>query len=227
MTEPEYRYLLGKMDEQEREAFAVRLLEDASFMERVEEAETELYDAYAQGRLAPADREIFAERFLGDAEGQARLAFSRALVRKTRRGASWWIAGTVAAGILLAAVVGGVLRRGEPPASPEPEPVTLASVRLSPVERGADAPQTVVLPSGDPSAVVAWSAGLPADLYGVELETARGQRLWTSPPIRATGGLVEWRTPLSVLGTGAFVFTVRRGGDPVAYFDIVVRFETP
>lgn len=223
MTEPEHRYLLGRLDEAEREEFAARFLEDPELLARVEDAENDLFDAYAAGRLSGDDRWRFEERFLRDIEGRRRLALARALHRKTRKGGVFRVAGAIAAGVVLLAGVGWLVRRtGTTPAA---EPVLVASYRLAAATRATAAPQEVRIPH---TGMVEWRTAVPAGTaegaYQVELAGARGDVRWTSPPLDPAGADLAWRTPATVVPDGACVFTIRTGSRAVAYFDIrVVR----
>jgi anti-sigma factor RsiW len=219
VTEPEYRYLLGRLDEAEREAFAARFLEDPELLARVEEAENDLFDAYASGRLSGDDRRRFEERFLEDAEGRRRLAFARALYRKTRKGGVLQVVGAIAAGVVLLAGVGWLVRRTG--TAPPAEPVLAASYRLTAATRGASAPQEVRIPQ---AGMVEWRTAVPAGTadgaYHVELAGARGDVRWTSAPLEPAGGDLVWQTPAAVVPEGTCVFTIRTGSRAVAYFDV-------
>lgn len=223
MTEPEQRYLLGRLDEAEREEFAARFLEDPELLARVEDAENDLFDAYAAGRLSGDDRRRFEERFLRDAEGRGRLAAARALERKTRKGGLFRGLGAIAAGVVLLAGVGWLVRRAGTP--PPAEPVLAASYRLTAATRGAAAPQEVRIPA---TGMVEWRTAAPAGTaegaYQVELAGARGDVRWTSQRLDPDGTDLVWRTPAAVVPEGACVFTIRAGARAVAYFDVrVVR----
>lgn len=219
MTEPEYRYLLGRLDEAEREAFAARFLEEPELLARVEEAENDLFDAYAGGRLSGDERRRFEERFLKDAEGRRRLAFSRALHRKTRKGGLFQVASAIAAGVFLLAGVGWLVRRTG--TAPPAEPVLVASYRLTAATRGASAPQEIRIPQ---AGLVEWRTAVPAGTregaYEVELAGGRGDVRWTSTPLEPTGADLVWQTPATAVPEGACVFTIRTGSRAVAYFDV-------
>lgn len=73
------QYLLGRMTEEERDAFQERFFADPELFATVESAEVDLLDAYNRGELNAEDRGA-VERFLLSSEGQRqRLLVSRAL----------------------------------------------------------------------------------------------------------------------------------------------------
>ncbi|MFP5288327.1 MAG: hypothetical protein ACLGI9_21505, partial [Thermoanaerobaculia bacterium] len=75
------RYLLGRLETEERDLLEERLLREADLLEQAEAAEADLLDDYAHGRLAPEEREQVAHRLASSPRGRARLALVQDLGR--------------------------------------------------------------------------------------------------------------------------------------------------
>lgn len=73
------RYLLGKLEDEERSRLEARLLREEDLFETVEAVEADLLDDYAHDRLAPSEREQIAERLASSPQGRSRLAVIRGL----------------------------------------------------------------------------------------------------------------------------------------------------
>lgn len=80
------RYLLGRLETEERDLLEERLLREADLLELAEAAEADLLDDYARGRLAPEERGQVAHRLASSPRGRARLALIQGLGRIAREG---------------------------------------------------------------------------------------------------------------------------------------------
>jgi hypothetical protein len=105
------RYLLGHLSLEEEERLEIEYLGDGDAFVRVQAAEDDLIDDYANGRLSADDESRFRERFLVRPEMAERVAFARALARtpaRPLRSSPRWLA---AAAALFLAVACGLLAR--------------------------------------------------------------------------------------------------------------------
>jgi hypothetical protein len=73
------RYLLGKMPEEEREAFAQSYFENEELYDELLFAETDLIDQYVRGQLRPAEAAAFEQYLSGLPDSQARISVAQAL----------------------------------------------------------------------------------------------------------------------------------------------------
>ena len=78
-----WRYLLGVLPDIETQALEERLLADPDALQAVEQAETDLIDAFVRRKLGPDEQRQFARRYLTTERGRARVAFARALQSKS------------------------------------------------------------------------------------------------------------------------------------------------
>jgi hypothetical protein len=105
------RYLLGHLSPEEEERLEIEYLGDGDAFVRVQAAEDDLIDDYANGRLSADDEGRFRERFLDRPEMAERVAFARALAAtpaRPLRSSPRWLA---AAAALFLAVSCGLLAR--------------------------------------------------------------------------------------------------------------------
>lgn len=79
------RFLLGELEEGEREGLEARVFEDDDCFEHLLTAEEALIDAYLTGRLAEAERDRFERRYLATEAGRQRIATARAAASQSRR----------------------------------------------------------------------------------------------------------------------------------------------
>lgn len=75
------RYLLGRLETEERDLLEERLLREADLLEEAEAVEADLLDDYAHGRLAPEERQQLAHRLASSPRGRERLALVQDLGR--------------------------------------------------------------------------------------------------------------------------------------------------
>lgn len=75
------RYVLGELDERERERLEADYFEDDDAFEQMLIAEEELTDAYARGELSVEESARFEACYLSSPRGRERVQFSRALAR--------------------------------------------------------------------------------------------------------------------------------------------------
>jgi hypothetical protein len=157
-NEAAVRYLLGEMDEHERERLQEAYFADDALFARLLEAEDDLVDAYVRGRLSEARRLRFEQRF-GQAPAHAgRLRFARALQRAAgvpaaaapprRRPLPAW---TAAAAAVLACVLLAAWWASRPgrPAGTAAGPATPSPTLLG---GGSPPPSAAAQPSAAPSA---------------------------------------------------------------------------
>ena len=74
------RFLLDKLEDEERSLLEERLLREEDLLELAEAIEADLLDDYAHDRLAPEEREQVAQRLASSPQGRLRLALIRGLV---------------------------------------------------------------------------------------------------------------------------------------------------
>lgn len=142
------RYLLGAMDESEREAFRERLLADAELFAEVEAEELEILDAYSRGEASAAERQAVERQLLRSPLQRRRLLLSRALASH-RRSVGWRYAAIGIAALLCLGVFS--FWRSKNTATLAPAPTLLVSVLElpPPASRSAAAiPRLKVLPAG-------------------------------------------------------------------------------
>ncbi len=96
------RYLLGQLDEREREAVEARLFAEAEFLELVEAEEEELLDQYVAGRLTAEERKAWESYRAARRDLVRREPFARALRKRLRRGVEWWRWAAAVAALLVA-----------------------------------------------------------------------------------------------------------------------------
>jgi hypothetical protein len=82
-TDLRTRYLLGLASEEETQLVEAEFFADDESFDRMNDAEDDLFAAYAAGRIPPAEQAAFRERYLSTPEGQLRLEFARALLRRS------------------------------------------------------------------------------------------------------------------------------------------------
>lgn len=73
------RYLLGELSETEERDLEQQYFQNQVLFERVQQAESELVDAYARGELSPRECEALERRLLTSPRGRETAALSRAL----------------------------------------------------------------------------------------------------------------------------------------------------
>ena len=74
------QFLLGQLDDGQRQRLESRFLTDPQFKERILAAEQELIEDYLDGSLAKADRESFLLRFAQTTEQQRKLRITRSVI---------------------------------------------------------------------------------------------------------------------------------------------------
>lgn len=97
------RYLLGAMDEAEREAFRERLLADAELFSEVEAEELEILDAYSRGEGSADERQAVEGQLLCSPLQRRRLLVGRALASH-RKSVDWRFAAIGIAALLCVGV---------------------------------------------------------------------------------------------------------------------------
>jgi hypothetical protein len=82
------KYLLGSLEEEERERIEERVLTDAEFRDRVVDVEEDLIEEYAEGALDETERQRFQAMFSSGAQRQLDLRIVEELKRHAAGG--WW-----------------------------------------------------------------------------------------------------------------------------------------
>jgi hypothetical protein len=236
VTDAARAFLLGKLTDSEAERLESQLLADPQLFSEIEEAEDDLFDAFARGSLDADDRARFLERLGGRRD---RRRFAEALARRATRAAGapfWrqrWMQLAVAATLVLAAGV-AVVRRDRFVPPPVDGPGETAASTPAPVRR-----VTRVLPlspatsrSAEGSARLALDASVtdvelrirldPNDrfaVYAVELRSSSDQIVWGNATLGAAqenGDLVvHAMIPAARLDSGTYEVGIR-GGDSAA-----------
>lgn len=186
------RYLLGRLETEERDLLEESLLREADLLEEAEAVEADLLDDYAHGRLAPEEREQVAHRLASSPRGRARLALVQGLGRIAaeknvlafrRRELSRFERAAALAAMLTLAVLGtwvatrtadlaGPAQVAEAPA-PVPTPAQPAARPAPPVDATPLPPSEVIAESTPPEAPVPEPAA-PLVLQ-LALTTLRGE----------------------------------------------------
>ncbi|HLJ86904.1 MAG TPA: hypothetical protein VKZ53_08770 [Candidatus Angelobacter sp.] len=73
------RFLLGEMQDEERETFEQAFLEDTDLLHALMEMESDFLDLYALGKLPQSEKERLERFFLADPHRRERLSFAHAL----------------------------------------------------------------------------------------------------------------------------------------------------
>jgi hypothetical protein len=233
--ESEVRYLLGKMDERERETFQERVLDDPAVFDRVADAENQLFDAYARGLLDPLDRRRIEQRLLRSPRQQQKLRAARALsARLHRKRSGTPMVFTMAAAIAaLAVAIPFLLRLRAPPetdsraSAPPPSRFTIT---LSAATAGA--PQYTI-PAGVDGVEIRIPVPRGASVVGV-----RAELLLRDQTVAAVGedpvvvedaaGQQFVTLPAGSLAPGAYRVRVSsRDGSAVSWFDFRVEGRGP
>lgn len=147
------RYVLGLLNEADRDAVEARAFADPAVAAAIDLAETDLLDAYAAGTLTAERSAAFARALAGRPRLRARALTARAL---TSRGATmtvprWWLPLVVAASVMVVAGL-WMLRQ----AAPQPDAAPLGAsleVGTAPTPAGgaSPSPDTTVARTPDPS----------------------------------------------------------------------------
>jgi hypothetical protein len=75
------RYLLGDLPEEAQVEIETRAFQDQQYLRNIQAVESDLIDAYVQGRLSEGERQQFEGRFFASAERRRKVEFARALAR--------------------------------------------------------------------------------------------------------------------------------------------------
>ena len=130
------RYLRGESPEDERDAMALRLAQDDSLFQALEELETEWVDRLARGELDAAEAEA-ARKYLRESGQEGRLLIAKAIAKaaedrhaamhweqsarrvRPARKVAWWVAVAAAASLVLTVAVWFGLNASRSEAPPE------------------------------------------------------------------------------------------------------------
>ena len=233
-------YLLHRMPEDQRDAFAEKWFADPELYQQVVDAESELLDAYVRGALSRNERGQI-ERYLLTSEVQRqKLAFAAALhallPKPVRRSVPWVGVAAAAAIVLLAGISIWVVQQNRnlnkqiaslrQDARPAGGGVYLAQLPAGTV-RGPSGSSLVVVPEG--ASLLRLEVELEdaeeSDSFAGELAIS-GRTVWKEEPLHAERrGKVFLTTiwiPGGVLVPGNYTLTLRKGG-AVRYYNLVVQ----
>jgi hypothetical protein len=211
----EIRYLLHRMNPDEREEFARRVIEDEEVFDRVREAETELYDAYARDALPRGVAAEFVRELLQTPAQRTRLRGAQVLARRSRPvrlSPIAWVA--LAAGVLLGlAVMPRLLRQSAGEAN-------VLRIKIDQTRASASVPE-FRLTDGPVEIRVPWNPAEPGKAIRIELRRD-GAKVWTGS---AAGGGTElkFRLEAGVLRAGLYEMAVEStGGEPIGFAEFRV-----
>jgi hypothetical protein len=237
-------YLLHRMPDDARAAFAERWLAEPGLHEQLRMVEAELLDAYARGELSADDRQSIERHLLHSQHQREKLAFAEVLAtrlsgaRRPRR--RTWLTPLAAAAVitLLAGTITWLASQNQALRhqleSVRPQPVRSASGTILIVSLPADAlrdgasdERRLVLPREAEQVrldLELESSG-GADEYAVEVSTL-GRRVWRAEPIRpsrrgAASVAPVW-VPASVLQPGRYEVMLALRGQPLAYYHLLI-----
>jgi hypothetical protein len=220
-------YLLGRLNEAERQDMTERMLADDEVFSAVVAAEELLIDEYARGHLDPEEARLVEATLLTTPEGRGKLRTAKALLHReamerARQNRSKWLA--AAAVVVIACGAGfGVSVARRP--SVVQSPVVSPAIVLGPnTYRGDDSVPVVPLPiTGGP---VAFSVPLaPADRaprYEIHMRTAEHPEV--TAEARDSGDGVRIEVPRSALAAARYeveVFGVTDSGKKLIAFGTV------
>lgn len=217
------KFLLGRIDEDQRQKIEERLLTDDDYFEELEILEDELLDEYVDGNLTSPERRIFEEQFLVSDDRRGKLRFAKALaspIAVTKSGETSWTerlkgfwtnqswalrAATVGVFVILVAAVIWLSR------PPSPKNFASLTLTISNSERSQGGAATKLkLPIE--ADTLRLQLNLPdgatrADRYRVELikENGQSQRL---TPVEQTQQAVVVEIPADQLPRGQYALNV-------------------
>jgi hypothetical protein len=207
----EVRYLLHRMDSEERESFAERLWTDPELFDRVLHAENELFDLHAIGRLPPGYQLDFERRLLATRGQWRKLATARALASRPRAWTGGWLA--IAAGVVLLAVLAPILAR-----KLSPTKSTVAVVMLP----GAQTRVGTQVPEYSVPKALEVELRMPVDpgdaLGEVRVSLVGGGGEIANAALRAVGSEIRWRLESGRLPSGRYELSIRDGGGTLVGF---------
>lgn len=208
-------YLLGQLDEAERDSVEERLLGEAAYGELAEAVEAELMDAYVAGELRGFEKGQWETYMAGHPAAGTRLALARGLDRRfggVRRRGWWWMGGLAAAAVLLVCL--WVMQRPGSGPVVVPRPVVFAVALMPGGVRGAEKAQLVRIPAGAEVVKFTWKAPLLETMAIRHIDS--GKVVWT--------GSIWSLVPVDVLVTGDYVATGRNNkGEETADFSFRVE----
>lgn len=243
-------YLLHRMPEEERAAFAERWMTDPELYQQLREHEAELLDAYVRNEVASGDRALIERHLLGSGSQRRKLAFAEALhtalPATSRRKPSWLVAAAAAAVIAVAAGAVWLVRQNQElrremaavrMQTPTPLPSGSVYATLLPLNdvRGAADERRLAIPAG-------------AEIVRLDLELESGDEtssyaatlsamssgaaiVWSEEPVRASGRGAAFVAPVwipaAVLVPGRYEVSLKSGGKAIAFYRFVIADSQP
>jgi hypothetical protein len=224
------RYLLGEVDDVERNRFDERLMNTPGFSDTVASIEDDLIMQYVRGDLDPRLASRFNEVYMGSAAKKARVEEARALrravrevsaERKTHTARSLQIRlsiAAVAAAIVLAAVLFPLWHRS-PSDHGKPGKTSYVSFSLEPGITRSPEGEQIVLPRGIDEVHLELAVRTATELqtYQAVLGTAERPAAWKGVAAPKDGRLVAV-VPLEVLRAGDYMLELQTNGQEVMTF---------
>jgi hypothetical protein len=213
----EIRYLLHRMEPDERDRFGQRVVQDEETFDRVREAETELYDAHVRNALPPDLRHDFHLHLLQSLRQSGRLKAAGVLARRSRPARMTPLAlMALAAGLLLGlALVPRLLRNG---AGTQPAELEL---RIDQTRAVAAIPEFRVSSQAPVELRIAVNPNEPAGQFRVRLDRL-GATVW-SREVTPVNHRISVLIPAGLLQPGIHELTVdSAGGAPVGFAEFKV-----
>lgn len=233
-------YLLGSSSPEAAERVEARLLEDDDLFAALQNAEDDLFDAFARGALDGTERARFLERYGQQAD---RLRFAGVLAQRTTASAravpftsrAWmpWAAAAVlvlAAGAVFTQLEAPSVVPGPEPNASRPESRPFAVALTLGASRAAAATTPVMIPPGTTELVVnvRLDPGDRFDTYAIDLRGAGDRVLWSGANLTASavdGTLtVSARIPAASLPAGSYELAVRGAGTDLGFLPLTVRW---
>jgi anti-sigma-K factor RskA len=178
------QYLLGSLNDDQKQAVEERLLTDTEFFEELEIVEDELVDEFLADDLTETERDRFQRYFMAAPDRQRNLRFAQAMRRQVTppppTPTPWWNSQSyfvrAAAAVVLVTILAGLLWIFRSGAVSEPKLATL-TLTISDSDRSTGANVTNAKRNVDEFRIVLKlpDATAPASRYRVELTTATGE----------------------------------------------------
>ena len=231
---PHREYLLGGLENSERERIAEEYFASDDLFEAMLDAERDLLDAYARGQLNATDRRR-VEQFLLGAEAQRRklsIAVALAAAGSNRRIPFLRLL-PYAAVVLLAAGMGvevvknRELERQLSARSVRPVqalPGTFIVEFASNAVRGAAAKRTIAIPAGTEFVQIRFETNEGDAKLNSEVMTSSGTSVWKQAALAPKSGIAALWLPAAVLHAGDFELHISdTSGNATGYFEFNIQ----
>ena len=232
--DPHREYLLGGLDNAERERIAEEYLVSGDSFEAMLDAERDLLDAYARGQLNAADR-LRTERYLLGSEFQRRkLAAATALAAcganrllPFRRIFPYAAIVLLAAGLSVEFAKNRTLERQLSARAVQPAqtlPGAIVVEFASNAVRSGAAKRTIAIPAGTEFVQLRFETNEGDATLSAEVKTSSGASVWKQAGLKPQSGIAALWLPAAVLSAGDFeLHVVDASGNATAYFEFRVQ----